>query len=188
VDGWVGSIRILQEIGKGILSRSFRRILSRRSGVERRAAPIPECVLSFSYVERMRVGVREWLRAPAIEITIYQHCTHINYWRWTYIPATSCWTILAACKANSGSELPIWKITFWSVTSTYYIEMEARTVRFLDWVSREDGPLTFRICDHTRLRYFISESQSCGGLRSTTRSEPMIARSTTSGDHTKPAP
>ena len=44
------SIRILQEIGRGILSRSFRRILRRRSGVERRAAPIPECVLWVSFV------------------------------------------------------------------------------------------------------------------------------------------
>jgi hypothetical protein len=56
VDGWVGSIRILHEIGKGILSRSFRRILSRRSGVERRAAPIPECVLSVSFVRRAWCG------------------------------------------------------------------------------------------------------------------------------------
>jgi hypothetical protein len=65
---------------------------------------------------------------------------------------------------------------------------EARTVRFLNWMSREDGPLTFCVCDHACLRYFVSESQSCSGLRSTTRSDPMIARSTTSGDQTRPAP
>jgi hypothetical protein len=58
VDGWVGSIRILHEIGKGILSRSFRRMLRSRSGVERRAAPIPECVLRVSLVLRKKRGGR----------------------------------------------------------------------------------------------------------------------------------
>ena len=56
MDGWVGSIRILQEIGKGILSRSFRRILRSRSGVERRAAPMPECVLWVSFVSQIGGG------------------------------------------------------------------------------------------------------------------------------------
>ena len=45
VDGWVGSIRILQDIGKGMLARRLRRMSRRRSGVERSAAPIPEWVL-----------------------------------------------------------------------------------------------------------------------------------------------
>jgi hypothetical protein len=56
VDGWVGSIRILHEMGRGMLSRSFRRILRSRSGVERRAAPIPECVLWVNFVSQIGGG------------------------------------------------------------------------------------------------------------------------------------
>jgi hypothetical protein len=87
VDGWVGSIRILHEIGRGILSRSLRRILRRRSGVERRAAPMPECVLWVSLVLRKRGWAYEnGLGHPQLR-SLYISNVHNIDWRYDVHPS-----------------------------------------------------------------------------------------------------
>jgi hypothetical protein len=155
VDGWVGSIRILQEIGKGILSRSLRRMLRSRSGVERRAAPIPECVLWVSLVLRERGWAYEnGLGHPQLR-SLYISNEHTIDWETGRTsqqhPAVRSLQPVMPIQdrsSQSGKSLPD-QLLFNS-------DMETRTIRFLNRMCREYWPLTFCICDNTRLGYVIS--------------------------------
>jgi hypothetical protein len=94
-----------------MLARRLRRISRRRSGVERSAAPIPEWVLSVSSAQRKLGEGHTKMVWDNHNLDHYHQSSAHMIERGTHIPATSCSTILAACKANSGSDDPIWKIT-----------------------------------------------------------------------------
>jgi hypothetical protein len=74
-------------------------------------------------------------------------------------PAVRSWQLVKPIQdrsSQSGKSLPD-QLLFNS-------DMETRTVRFLNRMCREYGPLTFCICNHTCLGYLISEIRGSEGL------------------------
>jgi hypothetical protein len=110
----------------------------------------------------MGVGVREWFRASAIEVTIYQHRTYHSLGvgpTFQQHPAVRSWQLVKPVQdRNCQSEKSLS-----GQLSIHLKKWGTRTVRLLDWMSRKDGALAFRICDHSRLGYTISEIRDSKG-------------------------
>jgi hypothetical protein len=138
-------------------------MLSRRSGVERSAAPIPECVLGVSFVERMWVWAYEnGLGHPQLRSLFISNVPIINWEMgrtFRQHPAERSWQLVKPVQdrnCQSEKSLP-------GQLPVTFRRLGTLTVRFLNWMSREDGALAFRICDHSRLGYVMSEIRDSKG-------------------------
>jgi hypothetical protein len=113
VEGCSGSNLILHEMGSGISRRSARRMSSKRSGVESKAAPMPECTLKRNHLDRQRPPCSVRQLHPSTHENGFGHpqfrslptnpkdprSALVAFRRSrpnTHNPATSCWTTLAA--------------------------------------------------------------------------------------------